>query len=137
MNPLTLEVKAALLAAAVLALAGGGFGAGWFVNGALKDAEISQIRESQAIARADEAERSLQEFSQAAAGLRTSADQLLRIRKTLGAQIATLNTELTHAPPLPADCLPDALRVRTLDAAIDAANAAIIGQRPGAALPDD
>jgi hypothetical protein len=83
-----------------LALAGA---AGWFTNGWRHDAEIAELQRAHAETMRSQSELAL---------------------TTLQAD-AKRTKELRNAKPLPAGCVPDADRVRNLDAAIEAANKSI------------
>jgi hypothetical protein len=113
----------AIIGAALVVLAIGG-AAGWVVQGWRKDAEIAAIRKKQADQRADQAEAALADLTAAAGRIRAAADQYAAIQSGLGLKLDQLRKDFQNAKTLPVDCRPDDFRVRHLEAAIDAANAA-------------
>lgn len=123
MNPLQYRALAAGLGLLLaMALAGA---AGWLVNGWRHGAEIADLRRSHAEFRATLSETALADVQADAAVIRTAATEFATIQSTLAPRMSALTKELRNAPTLPADCRPDPVRVRNLDAAIDAANKAI------------
>jgi len=105
-----------------MALAGA---AGWFTNGWRHSAEIAELRRLHAEFRATLSEDALTTLQADAAEVRRAASEFAAIQSTLAPKMTALTKELRNAKPLPADCRPDAVRVRNLDAAIDAANKSI------------
>ena len=105
--------------AAVLA-----FGAGWAVNGWRLGAELAGEKAARAQDQAAQAGATLSTLQADAAAIRKATTEYAGIQSTLAPKIAALTKELRNAKPLPADCRPDPVRVRNLDAAIDAANQA-------------
>jgi len=99
--------------------------AGWFANGWRHDAEIAELRRGHAEFRATLSEDALTTLQADAAEVRRAATEFSAIQSTLAPKMTALTKELRNAKPLPADCRPDADRVRNLDAAIDAANKSI------------
>ena len=67
---------------------------------------------------------SLADVQADAAAIRTAASELATIESTQAPGMTALAKELRSAKLLVSDCRPDAVRVRDLDAAIDAANRA-------------
>jgi hypothetical protein len=123
-------------AAAVVAgvLAGG---AAWKVQGWRYGAEIAGMERDQARADARASQQALADIQAnietvAAAGRRAAA-----VGPTLTAQINKITGALRDAPPLPDNCRPDPVRMRSLESAVDAANRAAAGQPAGAAVPAD
>ena len=108
------------LAAGVLA-----FGAGWIINGWRLETELSKLKTAHAVERANQASAALTTLQADAEAIHKAAAEYAGIETTLAPKIAALTKELRNAKPLPVDCRPDAVRVRNLDAAIDAANSAI------------
>ena len=124
---------------AVLALisATAAAGAAWTAQGWRYGAQIARIEAKQANGRADAAEKALTQLHQdinaiAAAGRRAAA-----VGTALTAEINKLTGALKNATPLPADCRPDPVRVRSLTDAVRAANRAATGQQPSGTLPGD
>jgi len=107
-----------------LGLAGSG-AAGWFFNGWRKDAVIAELQRAHAQERADQARAALTMLQADAAAIHKAATEFGAIQSTLAPKMTALTKELRNAKPLPADCRPDVVRVRNLDAAIDAANQGI------------
>jgi hypothetical protein len=108
------------IAAGVLA-----FGAGWVINGWRLSNELSRLKATQAQEKAAQATVALTTLQADAAAIHKAATEYAGIETTLAPKIAALTKELRNAKPLPVDCKPDAVRVRNLDSAIDAANQAI------------
>lgn len=126
MIPLTLApARAAGAAALVLAL---GFAGGWLVNGWRLNSDLAELRAQHAEQIATQAKAAVTTMQADAAAIHIAAGQLVTIETTLGPKIDALKKEIRNAKPLPAGCLPDPARVRNLDAAIDAANAAAAGR---------
>jgi len=112
----------ALLLAMALALAGA---AGWFTNGWRHDAEIAELQRAHAETMRSQSELALTTLQADAARITEAATEFAIIQSTLAPRMSALTKELRNAKPLPAGCVPDADRVRNLDAAIDAANKSI------------
>lgn len=120
LNPyaLALKIGAAVLAASLLI--GGGFYAGYrWQEGAIANLKLADSQEQTANIKASLVQ--LQDFI----GTMHAADTDYGTKlDAINAQFAFLNTELSHAThtPLPADCKPDADRLRVLSDAVSAAN---------------
>ena len=99
--------------------------AGWVANGWRHGAELADLRRAHAEYRAGLSEQALADVQADAATIRAAATEFATIRSTLAPRMTALTKELRNAKPLPADCRPDPVRVRNLDAAIDAANQSI------------
>jgi hypothetical protein len=106
----------------MLALSGA---AGWFSNGWRHGAEIAELRRAHAEFRATLSEAALADVKADAAKIRQAAAEFATIQSTLAPRMSALTKELRNAKPLPAGCVPDADRVRNLDASIEAANKSI------------
>ncbi|MEM5429410.1 hypothetical protein [Cupriavidus oxalaticus] len=106
------------------ALGGCLFAAGWSANGWRKDAEIAELTAARAQADLTSANLALTDMKEAGAKIRQSADDYLAIQSMLGVKMDALRKDLKNAKPLPADCRPDAQRVRNLSEAVDAAKQA-------------
>jgi len=125
MIPAQYRVPAAGLGLGLLlamALAGA---AGWFTNGWRHGAEIAELQRAHAEFRATLSEAALADFQADAATIHQAATEFATIQSTLAPRMSALTKELRNAPKLPAGCVPDPVRVRNLDAAIDAANKSI------------
>lgn len=105
-------------------LAGALFAAGWVTNGWRKDAELAELTAARAQADVATANQALGELRAAGADIRARADEYRAIQSTLGTRLDAIQKELKNAKPLPADCRPDAGRVRMLSDAVDAAKQA-------------
>ncbi|WP_454763360.1 hypothetical protein [Cupriavidus campinensis] len=110
-------IGAALLAAGI-------FAAGWAANGWRKDAEIDRMKTASAQADLASANQALGDLRTASATIREKADEFAGIQTTLGAKLDAIRKDLKNAPKLPADCRPDAGRVRLMSDAVDAAKQA-------------
>lgn len=110
-------VGAALIAAAL-------FAAGWTVNGWRKNAELADLTAARAQADLDTANQAIGDLRTAGAAIREKADEFAGIQTTLGSKLDAIRKDLKNAPKLPADCRPDAGRVRLMSDAVDAAKQA-------------
>ena len=110
-------IGAALLAACI-------FAAGWAANGWRKDAEIDRMKTASAQADLASANQALGDLRVAGATIREKADEFAGIQTTLGAKLDAIRKDLKNVPKLPADCRPDAGRVRFMSDAVDAAKQA-------------
>lgn len=109
---------------ATLALGASLFAAGWAVNGWRKDAEIAELTAARAQADLVSANLALSEIKEAGEKIRQNADAYRAAQSGLGAKLEAIRKELKNAKPLPADCRPDAQRVRSLSDAVGAAKQA-------------
>ena len=105
-----------------MALAGA---AGWLTNGWRHDAEIADLQRAHAETMRSQSELALTTLQADAARITEAATEFATIQSTLAPRMSALTKELRNAKPLPDDCVPDADRVRNLDAAIEAANKSI------------
>ena len=97
-----------------------GFVAGWIVNGWRLSADSTTEKLSAVQSNADH-------FRDATKKINDSANEYLGNSEQLEKQIAELKKELAHAKknsPVPANCRPDADRLRVLKDAVTAANTA-------------
>ncbi|OIJ42214.1 hypothetical protein [Massilia timonae] len=115
-------LAAGILVLVSLLLAGA---AGWVANGWRHGAELADLQRAHAEFRATLSETALADVQADAATIRQAATEFATIQSTLAPRMTALTKELRNAKPLPADCRPDPVRVRNLDAAIDAANKSI------------
>jgi hypothetical protein len=98
---------------------------------------IATLQREQAAAAAKDAQAVLAQFEGDASRIHAAADRFSGIQDTLGRQLDVISKDFHSAikiHPLPADCVPDAERLRQLTQAVAAANAAAGGQ-PGPAVP--
>jgi hypothetical protein len=126
---------AALVGALVGALVAGP--AAWTVQGWRYGAEIAGMERDKAQADAQASRQALTDIQAnietvAAAGRRAAA-----VGPMLTVQINKLTGALRDAPPLPDNCRPDPVRMRSLESSVGAANRAAAGQPAGAAVPTD
>lgn len=101
-----------------------GFTAGWMVNG-------WRMSSSYQAEKAEVVQANADHFRDATKKVNDSANEYLRNTEQLERQIAELKKELAHAKknrPVPADCRPDADRLRVLAEAVHTANRAAAGQ---------
>lgn len=126
MNPFSINPLHAL-GAGVVALAIG-FGGGWMVNGWRLGSQLSELRASHAEEKSKQAGEAVTTMKADAENIHKAASEFTALQNTLGPKFEALKKEVKNAKPLPAGCGPDAVRVRNLDAAIEAANAAASGQ---------
>ncbi|MGO4761827.1 hypothetical protein AB4120_04725 [Cupriavidus sp. 2KB_3] len=110
-------IGAALVAAGI-------FAAGWAANGWRKDAEIGRMTTASSQADLASANQALGDLCTAGETIRAKADEFAGIKTTLGAKLDAIRKHLKNAPKLPADCRPDAGRVRLMSDAVDAAKQA-------------
>jgi hypothetical protein len=101
------------------------------------DASMARMQAEHAQEQADIAQAALDQLisdidAVAAAGRRAAA-----IGPALTAEINKITGALKNAPPLPAGCRPDDVRVRSLTDSVRAANRAAAGQSVGGALSAD
>lgn len=95
-----------------------GFTAGWIVNGWRMSSSYQAEKAEVVQAKADH-------FRDATKMINEAATEHVRNTDELNKQIAELKKELAHAKknhPVPADCRPDADRLRVLKNAVTAAN---------------
>jgi hypothetical protein len=110
-----------------VALAGAGlclFAAGWTAQGWRMGAQLAALTTARAQSDLTVANQALADLSAASATIRTKADEFAGIQTTLGAKLDAIRKDLKNAPKLPADCRPDAERVRLLSDAVRAAREA-------------
>lgn len=115
-------LAAGILVLVGLLLAGA---AGWAANGWRHGTEIAELQRAHAETMRSQSELALATLQADAAVITKAAAEFATIQSTLAPRMTALTKELRNATPLPADCRPDPVRVRNLDAAIDAANQAV------------
>jgi len=113
---------------------------GWTAQGWRQNAEIADLKREAADKRADDSIATLKDLTAAAKNVATAANGYVTARSDLTAAMTAITEDLQNVQknmPLPADCRPDAGRLRSLQSAVDAANraAAGVGQQPGSAMP--
>lgn len=119
------EYRAAAGVIAILAMVALAAAGGWIASAWRHDAEMAELQRAHAEFRATLSESALADVQADAATIRQAAAEFATIQSILAPKMTALTKELRNAPKLPADCRPDAVRVRNLDAAIDAANQSI------------
>ena len=120
-----LQYRALAAGVAAILVLGAAGAAGWFANGWRHGAEIADLKRAHAEFRATLSEAALATVQADAATIRQAATEFATIQSTLAPRMSALTKELRNAPKLPAGCVPDPVRVRNLDAAIEAANKSI------------
>ena len=99
--------------------------AGWFTNGWQHDAKFAELQRAHAETMRSQSELALTTLQADAVRITQAATEFAAIQSTLAPRMSALTKELRNAKPLPAGCVPDADRVRNLDAAIEVANKSI------------
>jgi hypothetical protein len=120
-----LQYRALAAGVAAILVLGAAGAAGWFTNGWRHDAEIAELQRAHAETMRSQSELALTTLQADAARITEAATEFATIQSTLAPRMSALTKELRNAPKLPAGCVPDPVRVRNLDAAIEAANKSI------------
>lgn len=109
------------------------------VTAAFKNNTIKDLKLEAANKTIDDAVGALAQFQGDAKTIAAAAALLGNVQGSMDARFAAINKDLANAikaHPLPADCKPDDARLRSLIAAVAAANSArTIGQPTGPAVP--
>lgn len=110
-----------------------GFAASIAVGATLvvKNGEIARIERDQAKVDLAVTQATLSQFRTVAATINVKALEFSAIRDTLNSRLGTISKDLKHAiaaNPLPDGCRPDVERMRSIESAIAAANAAAAGR---------
>jgi len=126
----------------VAVIAAAGAAGGWVVQGWRKDADIADLKREQADDRAAGTAAALTDLVTAAGNVKAAAQGYVSARNDLTTAMSAISKDLKNVQkqnPLPVDCRPDAGRLRNLQAAVAAANAAAsgTGQQSGGALSAD
>ncbi len=119
-----------LLGAAAIA-----FGAGAGVTASIKNGEIARLELRQAKGQIDQRDAALRDIAAASASIKTAAKNYQDDKTSLNTKLDAIRKDMKNAKPLPAGCLLDAERLRYINAAVDAANEAVAGQRTGGNVP--
>jgi len=125
MTPLLIAPLRALVGAVLLLAVGAG--AGWTVNGWRLQSALSEERAARADEKAVQAVEATLTLHADAQAINRAASDVLAAQRAMAPKFEQFQKALKNAKPLPRDCRPDDLRVRTLEAGIDAANAAAAG----------
>lgn len=128
--------KWGLLAVAALVLAGASGAAAWTAQGWRKDAEIADLKAARAGEVATDATGALEQFKSKALVIAEAASSAQASNASTAVALRALRQEMKNAKPLPADCRPDAERLRKRNAAIGAYNDAAAGRLPGSTVQD-
>ena len=110
--------------AGVAVLACALIGIGWTAQGWRKDAEIAKLQADRANDSATQAKGALADLTTASKTINDAAARFAGQQTTLGSKLDAIQKEMKNAKPLPPDCRPDAFRLRSLEAAVSAANEA-------------
>lgn len=101
---------------------------GWTANGWRLNGKIATIKAEYAQAETVAHQQALQDLVTATAEIKRAADEYTTVETRTSRKIDVLRKEVgeyAKQNPLPAECRPDAIRVRKLSDSIDAANEAI------------
>ncbi len=125
MTPISINPLPALGTVVIALLVG--LSIGWVANGWRLDAKISRIESAQAKAESGQSSAAVRAMKLDADAIHTAAVEFTAIQNNIGPKLDAIKKELKNAKPLPVGCRPDDVRVRSLDAAIEAANKAAAG----------
>lgn len=112
---------AAVVALVFGLLCGGG---AWYVTDLRADAKIAAIEKKVADDDRKEAVDSLNQMTGQLEAVHDAAEKAVTQLAVTNGALAKIGKGLKNAPPLPTDCKPDTARVQSLDAALEAVNAA-------------
>lgn len=104
-----------------------GFAGGWVVNGWRMSAAVAKAEKAHAEDRAVSAESALSDLAEGASRVKAAAEAYNVERSAISGQLNQISKDLksyAKEKPLPADCRPDAGRVRSLSEAVAAAKQA-------------
>lgn len=127
--PDALKPWAVLTGVVLLVLAG--MAIGWVANGWRMSAEIAEAHEAQAVDREASARAALADLVEGASKVKAAAASYNSERAVIAGKLDQLSKDFNSYAkdkPLPADCRPDAGRVRSLSDAIAAAKQAAARQ---------
>ena len=96
----------------------------WQVQAWRFDTRIAVLEKGVSDSVATQARAALDDLAAAAANINKAAAAAQADNKALAVQLANFRKDLKNAKPLPADCKPDADRLRSLTRAVEATNAA-------------
>lgn len=119
MMPLNLVAVIALISALASSLGT------WMVTSAVKNGELATLEKQVAERDLSTTVASLNELTGA---MQSVHDAATRAATEIGATkttLANIKKELQHAPPLPVDCSPDAIRMRSLTDSVNTVNRAL------------
>lgn len=101
---------------------------GWAINGWRLNNKLSDLKLEHAQAETVAHRQALEDLVSASLAVKQAADEYTSVEVATSRKIDLLRKEVgqyAKEKPLPADCRPDAVRVRKLSDSIDAANEAI------------
>lgn len=101
------------------------------------DGELQKLKAEQAEYKLDLANQAIKDLAEASKRIHDQAVAGQTDIGALRASLQKLKKEFKDAKPLPVDCAPDTVRVRRLEASIDAVNKAIAGSKSGGTVPSD
>lgn len=130
-NPLSLLIAAGIIFAA-------GCGYGWTANGWRLGAQIADVKAERANETATQNKEVLDDFVETAKKIKEQADGANADFAVLGTELAQIRKEFKNAKakPLPVDCRPDDVRMRSLTRSVDTVRKAVARQQSGGAVPD-
>lgn len=118
------EIPAKFVVAICFAVALIFLGIGWKWCANVKNREIAEMKAAAAEQKAADATASLQQFETDAKVIHDAAQQAQLDLSGVKKQLDVI-ARRKNAPPLPADCHPDPVRVQNLTDSVEAVNAAI------------
>lgn len=113
------------------------FLAAWVIQGWRLGGEIARLQNEGLQLHVARQQTMINQAQTAMDNISAAATRLTGISDTLDTQFHNIKEDFKnaiHATPLPVDCKPDAGRLRSLTAAVNAANAAFSGQQPEKAV---
>lgn len=114
------------------------FVAGWVAQGWRASAAASEVKAEAAKAVATSASQALDQFIERANQMADAASQAQAGATAIASTAAKIRKDVANVKaPLPADCRPDAERLRNRNAAIEAYNRAATGQLPRGTVQND
>lgn len=119
-------------------MAVGGFVSGWYVQGTRMEARLASVKLEQSKEETKQADAAMADLVSAAKTITEAAVSAQLDVSGVNAKLDQIRRDMKNEKPkpLPADCKPDAPRMRTLAAATDAVDQAIAGSKPSSAVPD-
>ncbi|VVD76038.1 hypothetical protein PEP31012_00845 [Pandoraea eparura] len=119
------KLGACLVVGVLLLLTGAA--AGWVINGWRMSAAVAGAQKERALDGQASAVAALADFAETASKVKEAADSYISERAAIAGKLDQLSKDLKNYAkdkPLPADCRPDAGRVRSLSEAVAAAKQA-------------
>lgn len=103
-----------------------GFGSGFGLENRLKSADIAELKATQATEKEKAASAALSDLKATSAAIHEAAVNYTDSTKTLEGKINAVRNDIKNIPRLPPDCVPGPLRLRSINTALDAANASAV-----------